>query len=67
MICKALSCPLLQLIPKGFHRRDAEREEGEEQKGTQHKGTEAQRSEGKEMRDVLRKKENGQISDFSFI
>jgi len=42
-------CPLLQLqlIPKGFYRRGAEREEvaEAEQEETQHKGTEAQRSD----------------------
>jgi len=37
----------------------------EEKEETQHKGTKAQRSEGKEMRDVLRKKDNNQIPGFS--
>jgi len=36
-----------------------------EQSETQHKGAKAQRSEGKEMHDVLIKKDNNQIPDFS--
>ncbi len=36
-----------------------------EQSETQHKGTKAQRSDRKEMCDVLRKKDNKQIPDFS--
>ena len=52
---------------RGFHRRDAERDEvaEEEQEETQHKDTKAQRSEGKEMCDVLRKKDNNPLPDFS--